>query len=132
VLALNDLFYMHNLELNYMTLRLHKHRDSIVQGDNANVERMERLTAAASSAWRSEKKGSSISAFAALKNIWCHRMYSLYILSAFFHCMYSLYVLTVCSHYTYSLHSKFHELPVENKKENKRVIAMTIDVGSGR
>jgi hypothetical protein len=57
---------MHNSELKRMTLCLHKRRDSIVEGDDANVERRERLTAAASSAWRSKKIGSSISTFAIL------------------------------------------------------------------
>jgi hypothetical protein len=57
---------MHNSELKLMTLSLHKRRDANVEGDDANVERRERLTAAASSAWRSKKIGSSISAFAIL------------------------------------------------------------------
>jgi hypothetical protein len=97
-----------------MTLRLHKRRDSIAEGDDANVERKERLTAATSSVWRSEKTGSSISTFATLNNTRCHRMYLLHVLSAFSQCMYSLYVLavcilslhvfTICSHYMYSLH----------------------------
>jgi hypothetical protein len=114
MLPMNDLFCMHNSELKLMTLSLHKRRDANVEGDDANVERRERLTMATSSAWHSEKIGSFISAFAALNNIRCHIMYSLHVLSAFSHCMYSLYVLvvcilslhvlTVCSHYTYSLH----------------------------
>jgi hypothetical protein len=78
---------MYNSELKCMTLRLHKRRDSIAKEEDANVERRERLMVAAPSAWRSEKIGSSISAFARLNNTRCHRMYSLHVLSAFSHCM---------------------------------------------
>jgi hypothetical protein len=73
-----------------MTLRLHKRRGSIAEGDDIIVEKNERLTAVASSAWRSEKIGSSISAFTTLiipVAIECtHFMYSVHSPTACTHC----------------------------------------------